>query len=231
MKSFFRAALLVSAMLLSLGLHAQQNNNDKKTWANYEKYAAANAALTTRPVAVFMGNSITENWARMHADFFTENNYVGRGISGQVTAQILARFQADVVALRPKVVAILAGTNDIAQNLQYIDLENIAQNIFSMCEMAKANKIKVILCSVLPCSIYQWRKELGDPSDKIVALNALLKDYAEKHKITYMDYHSAMKDEHNGLPKSLSNDGCHPTLDGYAIMEPMVMKAIKKLAK
>ena len=145
MKSFFRAALLVSAMLLSLGLHAQQNNNDKKTWANYEKYAAANAALTTRPVAVFMGNSITENWARMHADFFTENNYVGRGISGQVTAQILARFQADVVALRPKVVAILAGTNDIAQNLQYIDLENIAQNIFSMCEVAKANKIKVIL--------------------------------------------------------------------------------------
>ena len=231
MKSFFRAALLVSAMLLSLGLHAQQNNNDKKTWANYEKYAAANAALTTRPVAVFMGNSITENWARMHADFFTENNYVGRGISGQVTAQILARFQADVVALRPKVVAILAGTNDIAQNLQYIDLENIAQNIFSMCEVAKANKIKVILCSVLPCSIYQWRKELGDPSDKIVALNALLKDYAEKHKITYMDYHSAMKDEHNGLPKSLSNDGCHPTLDGYAIMEPMGNETLPPLSQ
>jgi len=230
MKSLWKAALLMGAMLLSLNLQAQQNN-DKKSWANYERYAQANASMTGRPVAVFMGNSITENWVRLHPDFFTEHNYVGRGISGQVTAQILARFQADVVALHPKVVVILAGTNDIAQNMQYIELENAAQNIFSMCEVAKANKIKVILCSVLPCTTYFWRKEVGDPSDKIVALNALLKEYAAKHKVTYLDYHSAMKDERNGLPKSLSNDGCHPTLEGYAVMEPMVTALIKKMAK
>ena len=122
--------LIIGAMLLTLNLQAQQND-DKKTWANYERYAPANAQITTRPTAVFMGNSITDNWARMHAEFFTQNNYVGRGISGQVTAQMLARFQADVIALNPKVVTILAGTNDIARNQQYIDVENIAQNVYS----------------------------------------------------------------------------------------------------
>ena len=229
---FFKTLLLVGAMLLSLNLSAQQNNNnEKRTWANYERYAPANAQITTRPTAVFMGNSITDNWARMHAEFFTQNNYVGRGISGQVTAQMLARFQADVIALNPKVVTILAGTNDIARNQQYIDVENIAQNVYSMCELAKAHKIKVIICSVLPANKYGWRPEIGDPSQIIIELNNKLEAYAKAHKIPYVDFHAAMKDNTNGLPASLSNDGVHPTLEGYAVMEPMIVKAIKKLAK
>ena len=220
MKRMMKAALFVGAMLLSLNLQAQQNNNnEKRTWANYERYAPANAQVTTRPTAVFMGNSITDNWARMHAEFFTQNNYVGRGISGQVTAQMLARFQADVIALNPKVVTILAGTNDIARN------------VYSMCELAKAHKIKVIICSVLPANKYGWRPELGDPSQIIIELNKKLEAYAKAHKIPYVDFHAAMKDNTNGLPESLSKDGVHPTLEGYAIMEPMIVKAIKKLAK
>jgi len=229
MKNGMKCLLFIGALLLSLDISAQQDN--KKSWANYERFASQNTAMTGRPTAVFMGNSITELWVRTHSEFFTENNYLGRGISGQVTAQMLARFQADVVDLKPKVIVILAGTNDIALNMQYIELENIAQNIFSMCEVAKAHKIKVILCSVLPCAQYGWRKEIGDPSGKIMALNDMIKAYAAKNKITYVDFHSAMKDEHNGLPKNLSGDGCHPTLEGYAIMEPMIKAAIKKVAK
>ena len=224
MKQLFKSTvLLMGALVLSTSIYAQRPDESKRSWANYERYAADNAKVTTRPVAVFMGNSITDIWANMHGEFFTSHNYIGRGISGQVTAQMLARFQADVVALNPKVVTILAGTNDIAQNERYIELENIAQNVFSMCEIAKQHKIKVIICSVLPANKYSWRPALGDPSQKIIELNNMLKAYAKQHKITYVDYHEAMKDATNGLPEALSKDGVHPTMEGYAIMEPMTV--------
>ena len=164
--------LIFSIFLVACSLGASA----EKTWAQHERYAASNdtvkarmrmpeygynKALKTRRVeAVLLGNSITDGWASKHPEFFAENNFVGRGISGQVTAQMLSRFQADVVALNPKMVIIMAGTNDIAQNNGYIEHEHILQNIQSMCELAKYNKIKPVLCSCLPAAAFYWRKNL-----------------------------------------------------------------------
>lgn len=178
-----------------------------------------------------MGNSITEGWVRDHPDFFKSNNYIGRGISGQVTAQMLARFRADVLNLKPKVVSILAGTNDIALNCMYMCVENIAGNIFSMAELASTNGIKVIICSVLPATHYRWRPEIKDAAEQIIRLNKLLKEYADKHGFPYVDFHSIMKNGEGGLPEEYSQDGVHPTSEGYSIMEPLIKKTIDKLSK
>ena len=203
---------------------------DNNTWANYNRYEVANKTVK-KPIAVFMGNSITEGWNRSHPDFFTQNGYVGRGISGQVTAQMLARFRADVLDLKPQVVCILAGTNDIAQNCMYMSVENIAGNIFSMAELAKANGIKVVICSVLPATRYSWRPTVQNPAGQIIQLNKLLQKYAQKNKISYVDFHSMMKDEQNGLPQKYSKDGVHPTKEGFSMMEPIIKEAIDKLLK
>ena len=204
--------------------------NDLKTWANYERYAEANKTAGT-PVAVFMGNSITDNWARMHSEFFTENNFAGRGISGQVTAQMLARFRADVLNLHPKVVVILAGTNDIARNDKYVPVEHIAGNIISMVELAQAHGIQPIILSILPAAEYPWRKEIKESTQMILQINALLESYARLNGVTYIDFFNLMKDENQGLPKKYSMDGVHPNLEGYAVMEPIVKAEILRLVK
>ncbi len=203
-------------------------------WANYGRYAKANEEVLASgkpPIAVFMGDSITDGWFGSRRAFFNENNYVGRGIGGQVTTQMLARFQRDVIDLKPKVVLILAGTNDIAQNQGQISLENIAGNIQSMCEIAKAHKIKPIICSVLPAHEYGWRKQITEVGDKIIALNKMLQDYAKKNKIAYLDYHSKKVDERKGLPVNYSKDGVHPTGEGYKVMEELVKPFIEKVVK
>ena len=143
---------------------------------------------------------------------------------------MLVRFRADVINLKPKAVVILAGTNDIAQNNGYISLENAFGNIVSMVELAKANNIKPILCSVMPAYEFGWRKGL-EPAGKIIKLNAMIKAYADKNKIIYVDYHSALADERGGLPEKYSKDGVHPTLEAYKIMETIVQKAITKVIK
>ena len=214
--------LIVGAMLLLPSFASAQDD-----WAQFKRYAADNEKVTVQPKAVFMGDSITDAWPRNDQDFFTDNNFVGRGISGQTTSHMVVRFRQDVVELAPKYVVILAGTNDIALNNGYIALENVLGNIVSMCEIAKANKIKPIICSVLPCKHYGWRPEVKNPGEEIVKLNAMLQDYAQKNKIPYVDYHSAMKDSENGLPASLAKDGCHPTPEGYEIMEEILLKVIK----
>ena len=191
-------------------------------WAQHDHYAANNDSITARPKAVFMGNSITDNWAKFHPEFFVENNFVGRGISGQVTSQMLCRFQSDVIALRPKMVIIMAGTNDIAQNNGYISHEHILQNIQSMCELAKQNRIRPVLCSCLPAAAFKWRPEMK-PAEDIKRLNEMIKAYAKANKIKYIDYHSALVDEHGGLPKKYAADGVHPNMDGYAIMEQILI--------
>ncbi len=191
-------------------------------WAQHDRYAANNDSITARPKAVFMGNSITDNWAKFHPEFFVENNFVGRGISGQVTSQMLCRFQSDVIALRPKMVIIMAGTNDIAQNNGYISHEHILQNIQSMCELAKQNRIHPVLCSCLPAAAFKWRPEMK-PAEDIKRLNEMIKAYAKANKIKYIDYHSALVDEHGGLPKKYAADGVHPNMDGYAIMEQILI--------
>ncbi len=199
-------------------------------FANFSKYQNANAkiiAQNMQPNVVFMGDSITEGWFSTDPDFFTKNNFVGRGISGQTTSQMLLRFRQDVINLRPNKVVILAGTNDIAQNGGTISLDKIFENIVSMTELAKANDIKVVLCSVLPAYDFGWRKELH-PAEKIIALNTMIRAYAGKNNLPYVDYHSELKDERNGLPKKYAEDEVHPTPLAYKKMEEIVMKFLKK---
>lgn len=222
MKNIGKYLMVALCMLATSTLFAQQQD-----WANFGRYEAANKTVKTPSKVVFMGNSITEGWWNNDSLFFKTNGYIGRGISGQTTSQMLVRFRADVINLKPKAVVILAGTNDIAQNTGYISLENVMGNIISMVELAKANRIDVILCSVLPAYDFSWRKGL-EPAGKIVELNKMIKAYADRSKLTYVDYHSALKDERNGLPEKYSNDGVHPTLEGYKIMEKIISPALKK---
>ena len=206
-----------------LGLSAQ--SGEPKDWANFKRYQGANAEVIVRPIAVFMGDSITDGWFRKDPDFFTQNGFAGRGISGQTTSQMLVRFRRDVLDLKPKYVVILAGTNDIALNNGYISLENILGNIESMCELAKKHRIKPVICSVLPAAAYRWRPGM-EPAEDIVRLNEMLKAYAASRHIPYVDYHSVLKDGRNGLPEQYSNDGVHPNLDCYKIMEAIILKVV-----
>ena len=222
-----KALLLVLSLCCVFGSYAQQKRKD---WAQFYRYEAKNDSLVKSPAVVFMGNSITDFWAKKRAEFFAKHNIVGRGISGQVSSQMLVRFQSDVVNLKPKAVVILSGTNDIALNNGPITLEHIVENIVSMCQIAKYNDIQPVIASVLPCAGFSWMPEVK-PAEDIKKLNAMLKDFAKKNKIPYVDYYSALADEQGGLPKSLSGDGCHPNEDAYAIMEDIVMKTISKYVK
>ena len=196
-------------------------------WANFARYEQANAEVTVRPKAVFMGDSITDGWYRQDADFFTSNNFLGRGISGQVTSQMLVRFRRDVIAHKPKYVVFLGGINDIAKNQGDIALEDTFANIVSMMELAKANKIKPILCLLFPTTTIGWRPEIEDPLGKVTRLNAMLTEYAKANRIPLVEY-LADADKSNGrLPKELSGDSIHPNLDGYKIMETEILKYIK----
>lgn len=212
--------------------NSQQVANMQRTlqdWANLKRYSDMNENIgnNNSKRVVFMGNSITEGWMRADSAYFINNNYVDRGISGQTTPQMLIRFRPDVIDLKPAAVIILAGINDIAQNTGPMTLEQTFGNIVSMAELAKANNIKVVICSVLPAFDFPWHPGL-QPADKVIQLNKMLRDYCSKNNIVYCDYFSKMKDERNGLPKSLSEDGVHPTLAGYKIMEPLADEAIQK---
>lgn len=216
--------LILSLVFMEQSLLAQ--NND---WANFAKYKEDNAKIGLPALdenrIVFMGNSITEGWGTVYPDFFKDKPYINRGISGQTTPQMLVRFRPDVVNLKPKVVVILAGTNDIAGNTGTSTLEMIEDNIASMVEIAKANNIKAALCSVLPAFDYPWKPGLK-PAEKIVHLNKWIKQYADKNNIIYVDYFAPMADEQNGLKKEYSEDGVHPNEAGYKVMAPIVEKAI-----
>ena len=218
-------ALTLFAVLFLAGFSNAQD------WANTSRFKDANAKLPTPSSGenrvVFMGNSITEGWINTDPDFFAGKAYVNRGISGQTTPQMLVRFRPDVINLKPAVVVILAGTNDIAGNTGPSTLEMIMDNLVSMAELAKANRIKVVLSSVLPAFDYPWKPGL-EPAPKIVKLNEMIKTYAEKNNIVYLDYFSSTVDERNGLKKELSGDGVHPNMAGYKIMEPLAEAAIKK---
>jgi lysophospholipase L1-like esterase len=217
-------------LLIQFPIHSQ--NNKLEDFANFEKYAKANEKLAPpRPEenrVVFMGNSITEFWEIIDNSFFSDNAYINRGISGQTTPQMLLRFRNDVINLQPKVVVILAGINDIAENTGPIALKDIFGNIVSMSQLAEANSIKVILCSVLPANDFNWNPGLK-PTEKIVKLNELIKSYCEKNNITYVDFYSSMVDERKGLDKKYSEDGVHPNLAGYKVMEPLVQESINEL--
>ncbi|WP_336687756.1 SGNH/GDSL hydrolase family protein [Chryseobacterium bernardetii] len=200
-------------------------------FANLTKYKDDNASILSskkKVDVVFMGNSITEGWVKTHPEFFSENNYTGRGISGQTTSQMLLRFQSDVIALKPKLVVINAGTNDIAQNTGIYDPDFTFNNIKAMADIAQNNGIKVIIASVLPAAAFPWRKEITEVSQKVDALNNRLKQYAGSNKFIFVDYNMAMRDAKGGMREGLSKDGIHPVPAGYAIMEPMIKNAINK---
>jgi lysophospholipase L1-like esterase len=201
-------------------------------WANLTKYEKQNLTLPTKKIGekriVFMGDSITEFWLSMHPEFFEGKSYINRGISGQTTPQMLIRFRPDVINLHPDIVVILAGVNDIAGNTGPTSNEIILGNIISMIELAKANNIKAVLCSVLPATNFNWRPN-DKASETIIHLNQLIKKYASQNQLDYVDYHTAMTDKKNGLQEEFSNDGVHPNLKGYQIMEPILEKVIHKI--
>jgi lysophospholipase L1-like esterase len=205
--------------------HQEQLKND---WPWLGRFKAADlkipAPAPDENRVVFMGDSITEGW---HLDqSFPDKPYINRGISGQTSPQMLLRFRQDVIELQPKVVVILAGTNDIAGNTGPMTLEQTEDNLASMADLATANHIRVVLCSVLPAYDFPWHPGL-DPAPKVVALNAWIKSYAAEKGYIYVDYHSAMKDQRDGLPATLSKDGVHPTPPGYAVMAPLAEAGIK----
>jgi len=199
-------------------------------WSNLKRFQKENTELidpqSSEHRVVFMGNSITEFWSKMRP-FFIDKSYINRGISGQTTPQMLLRFRQDVIHLNPSVVVILAGVNDIAGNTGPTTIEVIVNNIISMIELAKSNKIKVVLCSVLPVFDFPWNQGLK-PAEKVLKLNSLLKSYAEKNNIVYVDYFSPMVNKVNGLKKELGDDGVHPNITGYIIMEPLLENGIVK---
>ena len=203
-------------------------------WFGFNRYKADNEQIISSknyPKVVFMGNSITDNWAYFHPNFFSDNNFCGRGIGGQTSAQMLVRFYDDVVALHPKAVVIMAGTNDVAHNTYWVEPNQVVENIKAMCDISKANNIVPIISSIPPCAEFVWNKDIKNAAETIVSINNVLKEYANANKLIYVDYHSILADEKSGFQKSLSDDGCHPNPDTYFMMEEMVMKAIKKVVK
>jgi lysophospholipase L1-like esterase len=225
------AATLLASGAMQQTLAQTSEERLRNDWAFLARYRDENARLGPpgpgEQRVVFYGNSITEAWAKYFATQFPGKPYIGRGISGQTTPQLLVRFRQDVVELKPAVVVILAGTNDIAGNTGQSTLEMIGGNIVSMVEIARANGIAVVLSSVLPAYDYSWKRGL-EPAGKIVALNAWLQNWAAAHDVVYVDYHSAMADERQGLPAQYSADGVHPNEAGYRVMAPLVERAIAR---
>ncbi len=219
-----------------------QAENRLKDWPQLARYREANEKLApaakTDARVVFMGDSITDSWQNpKFGGFFPGKPYVDRGISGQTTPQMLIRFRPDVIALHPKAVVILAGTNDVAGNTGPMSLETIEDNLISMAELAKANSIKVVFASILPISDYNQRdgkaivRSTQRPPEKIKALNEWMKTYAANNKLTYLDYYSALVDEKGFLREDLADDGLHPNAKGYAIMAPLAEAAIARALK
>jgi Lysophospholipase L1 and related esterases len=218
-------------LLFNLFANAQTYNE----MINLKHYAQKNVELLA-PVkgekrVVFIGNSITEGWVNVHPEFFKSNNYIGRGISGQTSSQLLSRFRMDVIDIKPVAVVINIGTNDIAENTGTYDYDFTLGNIKSMAELAKANGIKVILSSVTPAAGYPWRKEITDTVEKIKTLNEGIEAYAKANKFAYIDYFSVLCDDNRALRSDYGNDGVHPNSEAYTIMENTAKAVIDKVIK
>jgi len=222
-----------SAELAEAKARLEAQENRLKDWPDLVHYRDANARVaaptTDEQRVVFMGDSITDMWVQPRfGGFFPGKPYIGRGIGGQTTPQMVLRFRADVIELQPKVVVILAAKNDIAGNTGPITLEETEGNLASMVELARANGIRVVLSSVMPVSNY-GRVDIRNqrPTEKILELNAWIKKYAAEKGHVYLDYFSAIVDEHGMLKRELIEDGLHPNAAGYAVMAPLAEKAIQ----
>ncbi len=222
-------------LFISNSIMAQKKINDSWIdWANFKKYEADNnnvePPIKNETRVVFMGNSIFEGWIRLRPEFFSGKPYFDRGISGQTTPQMLLRMYDDVIALQPDIMVLKAGINDIAENNASYNPDHTLDNIKAMAQLARFNKIKVILCSVLPASDFKWRPGL-QPGDKVIALNEAIKKFATENKFYYLDLYSAVVDDNKGMRKEYASDGVHPTVEGYKVMEPLLEDAIKKVKK
>ena len=202
-------------------------------WANLARYEDYNLKVglpkKDERRVVFMGDSITEEWSNLYPEYFTEKGYINRGIGGQTTPQMLIRFKPDVVDLKPEIVVVLAGTNDIAGNTGPSNAKMITDNIFSMAEIAKAYQMKVVLSSILPVYKYDWAREIKDPPSTIQAVNDALKQYASDHGLIYLDYFSSMVDERQGLNSDYTSDGVHPNESGYILMSSLAEEVLSEL--
>ncbi len=222
-------------LFISNSIMAQKKINDSWIdWANFKKYEADNnkvePPIKNETRVVFMGNSIFEGWIRLRPEFFSGKPYFDRGISGQTTPQMLLRMYDDVIALQPDIMVLKAGINDIAENNAPYNPDHTLDNIKAMAQLARFNKIKVILCSVLPASDFRWRPGL-QPGDKVIALNEAIKKFATENKFYYLDLYSAVVDDNKGMRKEYASDGVHPTVEGYKVMEPLLEEAIRKVRK
>ena len=202
-------------------------------WANLARYEDDNLKVglpkKDERRVVFMGDSITEEWSNLYPEYFTEKGYINRGIGGQTTPQMLIRFKPDVVDLKPEIVVVLAGTNDIAGNTGPSNAKMITDNIFSMAEIAKAYQMKVVLSSILPVYEYDWAREIKDPPSTIQAVNDALNQYASDHGLIYIDYFSSMSDERQGLNSDYTSDGVHPNENGYILMSSLAEEVLSEL--
>lgn len=236
-KNSVTRSLVLAFICLCLPLSTMiAQDNKKPDWANLNRYAKANAELPQpnkgEKRVVFMGNSITEGWVGKHPEFFKLHGYIGRGISGQTTYQFLVRFRSDVINLSPTLVVINAATNDVAENTGVYNEDITFGNIVSMVELAKANKIKVILTTTLPAAAFRWNPSITDAPQKIKALNNRVEAYAKAHKIPYVDYYSHLLSADGvSLDEKFTKDGVHPTSEGYDIMETVIQKEIEKVLR
>lgn len=205
--------------------------NGNRKQENSSNAAAENSNMSLAEKSnkvVLMGNSIIEGWPGFRPTFFENSPFINKGISGQTTPQMLARFQRDVIDLNPQSVVILAGINDIAENTGPIPIATVAQNIFTMAEMAQEHQIQVVLCSTLPADDFPWRPGLN-PQVKVPKLNALVEKYARENNLIYINYFEAMADTDDGLLDAFGYDGVHPNAAGYAVMEPLLMHGLTLL--
>ena len=218
-----KATFIITFLIMTFSVFSQDD------WFGFNRYKTDNERIIKRrefPEVVFMGNSITELWAAYHPTFFSGHNYCGRGIGGQTSTQMLARFTADVVNLHPKAVVIMAGTNDVAHNPYWMEPDKVVENVVAMCQLARANGIVPLISSIPPCASFVWNPDIKDAAQTIVGINKRLQAYAEANDIAYVDYHSALADKQGGLPKTFSDDGCHPKPDTYYIMEKIVKETL-----
>ncbi|WP_231427451.1 GDSL-type esterase/lipase family protein [Pedobacter sp. Leaf250] len=228
---------LLLLTLSSTSLFAQQGNSSQKEdfsddWAALSKYQKENDALKEptkgKKRVVFLGSSIFEFWKQKDPEYFANNAYVDRGISGQISPQLLIRFRQDVINLNPRAVIILAGSNDLAGNKGHVSNETVLNNIKSMAELARKHHIKVILCKYLPIYEYPWNKNLQGVADGIISLNKEIAAYANANRFTVIDYWTPLVDERNGQKAEFTTDGVHPNLAGYKVMEKVTEIAIDK---
>ena len=231
-KFLLMGLFLYSGSLVAQQLESVQKEDFSDDWAALSKYQKENDSLGApnkdEKRVVFLGSSIFEFWKQKDPKYFNNGSYLDRGISGQISPQLLIRFRQDVINLKPKAVIILAGSNDLAGNKGHVSNETVMNNIKSMAELARKNRIKVILCKYLPIYEYPWNKNLKGVADQIISLNNEIVSYAKANRFVILDYWTPLVDERNGQKAAYTTDGVHPNLAGYKVMEKVTEEAIDK---